>query len=150
MFHYIFQPSIIKVFNLYRTRVMEIGICLKYDFVCHKKAGNECNQFLAIYKPWVRAWRRLATKCFWIHSFLFSLWTYLSLCSAKPNVFLVETKPFTKTSIQDTEGPSQRNGNFCLFFSPKILFQGLTKLWPRSTRWVDSQSMLIYLCIANK
>ena len=85
MFHYIFQPSIIKVFNPYRTRVMEIGICLKYDFVFHKKAGNECNQFLAIYKPWVRAWRRLITKCFWIHSFLFSLWTYL--CAQQNQMF---------------------------------------------------------------
>ena len=64
-----------------------------------------------------------------LNSLSFVFFVNISLCSAKPNVFLVETKPFTKTSIQDTtEGPSQRNGNFCLFFSPKILFQGLTKL----------------------
>ena len=63
-----------------------------------------------------------------LNPLFFVFFVNISLCSAKPNVFLVETKPSTKTSIQDMEGPSQRNGNFCLFFSPKILFQGLTKL----------------------
>ena len=76
-----------------------------------------------------------------LNSLLSVFFVNIIRCSAKSNVFLVETKPSTKTSIQYMEGPTQRKGNFCLFFSPKILFQALTKLWPRSTRWVDSQSM---------
>ena len=66
-----FHDIIYLTFNHYRTSVDVWNVRL---FVLIKES-DECNQFLAIYKPWVRAWWRLATTCFWIHSYLFSLWT---------------------------------------------------------------------------
>ena len=89
---------------------MENGMCLKNDIVCHKKASNkcnECNQFLAM-----QALTAISNNMP-LNSLFFVLFVNIFLCSAKPNVFLVETNPSTKTSIKDMEGPSQRNGNFC-------------------------------------